>query len=139
MSDPRYPIGKFSYAGPLTAEQKQECLATLSRLPPLARRAARPSDAQLDTPYREAAGRCARWPITSRQPHEFLYSLQAGAHRRRAHHQALHGEPLGRVAREQERPIEVSLALLDSLHERWMLLLRQLTDADWNEPSAIQI
>jgi hypothetical protein len=28
-------------------------------------------------------------------------------------------------------PIEVSLALLDSLHQRWMLMLRNLTDAEW--------
>ena len=29
-------------------------------------------------------------------------------------------------------PIEVSLALLDSLHHRWMLMLREFTDAEWN-------
>ena len=28
-------------------------------------------------------------------------------------------------------PIEVSLALLDSLHQRWMLMLREFTDAEW--------
>src|SRR6266478_3149059 len=28
-------------------------------------------------------------------------------------------------------PVEVSLALLESLHERWVLLLRSLTPADW--------
>jgi len=28
-------------------------------------------------------------------------------------------------------PIEVSLALLDSLHQRWMLMLRELTDGEW--------
>jgi hypothetical protein len=28
-------------------------------------------------------------------------------------------------------PIEVSLALLDSLHRRWMLMLRQFGDAEW--------
>jgi hypothetical protein len=28
-------------------------------------------------------------------------------------------------------PIEVSLALLDSLHQRWMLMLRDFTDAEW--------
>jgi len=36
-------------------------------------------------------------------------------------------------------PHRVSLALLDSLHERWMLLLRQLTDADWKRTFRIQI
>src|SRR5437763_11161363 len=28
-------------------------------------------------------------------------------------------------------PVEVSLALLESLHERWVLLLRSLTPSDW--------
>jgi hypothetical protein len=42
MSDPRYPIGKFSYSGPLTAEQKQQCLTDIEQTPgPLARRAQR--------------------------------------------------------------------------------------------------
>src|SRR5580704_10830483 len=50
-----------------------------------------------------AAGRRARWPITPRQPHELLHAFQAGPHRRRAHHQALHGKSLGRVARGQAR------------------------------------
>jgi len=54
MSDPRYPIGKFSYAGPLTAEQKQECLANIEQAPARLRAALRGlSDAQLDTPYRD--------------------------------------------------------------------------------------
>ena len=33
MSDSRYPIGKFSYAGPLTAEQKQQCLTDIEQTP----------------------------------------------------------------------------------------------------------
>src|SRR5260221_13168087 len=28
-------------------------------------------------------------------------------------------------------PIDVSLALVDSLHQRWMLMLREFTDAEW--------
>jgi len=31
----------------------------------------------------------------------------------------------------KQAPIEVSLALLDLLHQRWMLVLRNMTDADW--------
>ena len=66
MSDPRYPIGKFSYTGPLTAEQKQQCLTDIEQTPARLRAALHGlSDQQLNTPYREAAGRRARWPITS--------------------------------------------------------------------------
>ena len=28
-------------------------------------------------------------------------------------------------------PVDVSLSLLDSLHRRWMLMLRQFGDAEW--------
>jgi DinB superfamily len=28
-------------------------------------------------------------------------------------------------------PVEVSLGLLDSLHQRWMLMLRGMSDAQW--------
>jgi hypothetical protein len=51
MSDPRYPIGKFSYTGPLTAEQKQQCLTDIEQTPARLRAAVRGlSDQQLNTP-----------------------------------------------------------------------------------------
>jgi len=54
MSDPRYPIGKFSYSSPLTAEQKQQYLADIEQTPARLRAALRGlSDQQLDTPYRD--------------------------------------------------------------------------------------
>jgi len=54
MSDPRYPIGKFSYTGPLTAAQKQQCLTDIEQTPARLRTALRGlSDRQLDTPYRD--------------------------------------------------------------------------------------
>ncbi len=33
---------------------------------------------------------------------------------------------------DSKAPIENSLVLLESLHQRWTPLLRNLTDADWN-------
>jgi hypothetical protein len=35
------------------------------------------------------------------------------------------------LAEAKQAPIDVSLALLDSLHQRWMLVLKNLKDADW--------
>ena len=48
-----------------------------------------------------------------------------------AHHQAVHGNLWAELPEAKHAPIEVSLALLDSLHQRWMLMLRKLTDAEW--------
>jgi hypothetical protein len=54
MSDPRYPIGKFSYAGPVTPAQKQQYLTDIEQTPTRLRAALGGlSDQQLDTPYRE--------------------------------------------------------------------------------------
>src|ERR1700758_4544998 len=54
MSDPRFPIGKFSYSGPPTAEEKKQHLDNIEQTPARLREAVRGlSDAQLDTPYRE--------------------------------------------------------------------------------------
>src|SRR5512143_899579 len=54
MNDPRHPIGKFSYSGPLTPEQKRQCLNDIEQTPARLRAAVRGlTDKQLDTPYRE--------------------------------------------------------------------------------------
>ena len=54
MSDPHYPIGKFSYTGPLTAEQKHQCLTDIEQTPARLRAALHGlSDQQLNTPYRD--------------------------------------------------------------------------------------
>jgi hypothetical protein len=54
MPDPRYPIGKFSYTGPLTAEQKKHYLNDIEETPARLRAGLRGlTDEQLDTPYRD--------------------------------------------------------------------------------------
>jgi len=53
-TDPRYPIGKFSFDGALSSQQRQQCLDDLEQTPARIRTALRGlSDAQIDTPYRE--------------------------------------------------------------------------------------
>jgi len=54
MTDPRYPIGKFSNDGPPTPEQKKKMLKNIEQTPAQLRAAiAGLSEAQLDTPYRD--------------------------------------------------------------------------------------
>ncbi len=66
MSDPRYPIGKFSYNGPLTETQKQQYLDDIEQTPARLRAALRGlSDQQLNTPYRDGGWTLRSWPITS--------------------------------------------------------------------------
>ena len=133
MSDPRYPIGKFSYSGPLTAEQKQQCLNNVEQTPSQLRAAVRGlSDSQLDTPYREGG-----WTV--RQVTHHLPDSHMNAYIR--FKLALtEDEPTIKPYMEdrwaqlpdcQSTPLEVSLALLDSLHDRFVRTLRLIKPEEW--------
>ncbi len=101
MTDPRYPIGKFSYTGPLTADQKKQCLDNIEQTPARLREAVRGlSDTQLDTPYRDGGWTVRQVVHHVPDSHMNAYiRFKLGADRRRPNHQALHGRPLGRTAR----------------------------------------
>jgi len=66
------------------------------------------------------------------QPHERIYALQAGAHTEdepavKAYEEAKWAE----LPDSQRVPVEVSLDLLESLHLRWVALLRGMDGADF--------
>ncbi|HEX4499375.1 MAG TPA: putative metal-dependent hydrolase [Thermoanaerobaculia bacterium] len=134
-TDLRFPIGKAEMARELTAEQRLERIARIERMPDHLRAAVAGLDAgQLDTPYRpegwtvrqvvhhvpdshlNAYLRC-KWALTEDEPQIKTYD------------EGLWAElPDSRTV-----PVEVSLALLDSLHKRWMGLLRALSAADFQK------
>jgi len=133
MSDPRYPIGKFSYAGPLTAEQKQQYLTDIEQTPARLRAALRGlSDQQLDTPYRDGGWTPRQVAHHVADSHmnsyiRFKLALTEDEPTIKPYMENLWAE----LPEAKRAPIEVSLALLDSLHQRWMLMLRDFTDAEW--------
>ncbi len=133
MPDPRYPIGKFSYAGPPTPEQKQQYLADIEQTPARLRAALRGlSDQQLDTPYRDGGWTLRQ--VAHHVPDSHMNSYIRFKLALTEDEPTIKGYMEDRWAELPEAshaPIEVSLALLDSLHQRWMLMLRQLTDAEW--------
>jgi len=54
MADPRYPVGTFSFEGPLSEEQKVKFLDDVEQTPARLRAAVQGlSEKQLDTPYRD--------------------------------------------------------------------------------------
>jgi len=135
MSDPRYPIGKFSYSGPLTDEQRQRCLEDIAEAPRRLRAALDGlSDHQLDTPYRDGG-----WTLRQVAHHvpdshmnsyiRFKLALTEQEPTIKPYMENLWAE----LPESRHAPIEVSLVLLDSLHQRWMLVLRQLSAADWKK------
>ena len=133
MPDPRYPIGKFSYSGPPTAEQTQQQLTNIEETPARLRAALGGlSDQQLDTPYRDGG-----WTLRQLAHHvpdshmnayiRFKLALTENDPTIKPYMEGLWAE----LPEAKHAPVELSLALLDSLHQRWMLMLRKLTDAEW--------
>jgi hypothetical protein len=133
MTDPRYPIGKFTYDGPLTDDKKQKCLDDITRAPANLRAAVSGlSPQQLDTPYRPDG-----WTVRQVVHHVPESHMNAYIRFKLA---LTEEEPTIKpyaedrwavLADVRSTPIEVSLILLESLHTRWMHLLGSLAAADW--------
>jgi len=133
MTDLRYPIGKFHFDGPLTPEQKQKSLDDLANAPANLRAAVQGlSPQQLDTPYRPGG-----WTVRQVVHHvpdshmnayiRFKLALTEDEPTIKPYEQQLWAD----LADSKSTPIEVSLTLLDSLHDRWVRLLQSLTPRDW--------
>ncbi|HST11744.1 MAG TPA: bacillithiol transferase BstA [Terriglobales bacterium] len=133
MADPRYPIGKFSFDGSLNDQQKTTYLDDIEQAPARLEAAVRGlSDKQLDTPYRDGG-----WTVRQVVHHvpdshinsymRFKLALTENEPMIRPYMENLWAE----LPEAKTAPIELSLALLSSLHTRWMLMLRAIPQADW--------
>jgi uncharacterized damage-inducible protein DinB len=133
MSDPRYPVGKFHYESSLSPEQQQAFLDEIAKTPVNLRAAVQGlSDAQIDTPYRPGG-----WTVRQVVHHvpdshlnsyvRFKLALTEDAPTIKPYAEDRWAE----LADSKATPIEVSLTLLDSLHDRWVRLLRSLTPEQW--------
>jgi uncharacterized damage-inducible protein DinB len=133
MTDQRYPIGKFRYEGAPSEEQKQQFLEEIAQTPAQLRAAVHGlSDAQLDTPYRPGG-----WTIRQVVHHVPDSHLNSYVRFKLA---LTEDEPAiktyaedrwAELADTKATPVEVSLQLLESLHDRWLRLLRSLEPEDW--------
>jgi hypothetical protein len=133
MTDLGYPIGKFKYEGPTIEDQKPKYLADIEQAPANLRTAIKGlSDEQLDTPYRPGG-----WTVRQVVHHVPDSHLNAYIRFKLA---LTEDEPTikpyaedrwAQLADSQTTPVEVSLAMLDSLHARWVRLLRSLTPEQW--------
>ncbi|HEU4887785.1 MAG TPA: putative metal-dependent hydrolase [Thermoanaerobaculia bacterium] len=133
MTDLRYPIGKFERRDELSADERRAMIDTIAAAPERMREAAAGlSEAQLDTPYREGG-----WTVRQVIHHVPDSHLNAYVRLKLA---LTEDDPLIRPYDEalwadlpdsEKTPIEVSLTLLESLHARWVTLLRSLNEADF--------
>ena len=128
-ADPRYPVGKFEAPASYTPALRSQLIDTLAAQPAQLRTALHGlSPAQLDTPYRDGG-----WTV--RQVAHHVPDSHANAYVRmrlaltedtpsvKPYDEAKWAE----LPDARTMPPEVSLALLDALHARWVVLLRALT------------
>jgi hypothetical protein len=133
MEDLRYPVGEFHFPDSVSAEDLARFIDQISEAPARMRAAiAGLSDAQLDTPYRPGG-----WTVRQLAHHVPDSHINSYVRFRLA---LTEDEPVIKPYEESRwaelpdartAPVEVSLALLENLHARWVPLLRSLSGADW--------
>ena len=133
MTDLRYPVGKFEYQGPLSEAGRSGLIQQIADTPGNLRSATKAlSEAQLDTQYRPGG-----WTVRQVVHHVPDSHLNAYVRFKLA---LTEDEPTIKTYEEarwaelpdtKTTPIEVSLTLLDSLHDRWVRLLRSLDPEQW--------
>jgi uncharacterized damage-inducible protein DinB len=131
--DPRYPIGPFQYQGESTEAQRREFIDRIEKAPSRLREVVEGlSQSQLDTPYRPGG-----WTVRQVVHHvadshmnsfcRFRVALTEDTPSIKGYDQDAWAE----LSDSRTAPVEVSLALLEALHRRWVLLLRSMTPADF--------
>jgi len=133
MTDLRYPIGRFAYSGDSTDGQRLEFIARIEHAPARLRAAvAGLNDKQLDTEYRPGG-----WTVRQVVHHvpdshmnsycRFRLALTEETPTIKGYDEAA----WAKLSDAHTAPIEISLALLESLHARWVRLLRSMAPADF--------
>jgi uncharacterized damage-inducible protein DinB len=132
--DPRYPIGKYELQDNLTDAQRSELIEQIAETAAKVRAAvAGFTEKQFDTPYREGG-----WTVRQLVHHiadshlnayvRFKLAMTEDEPAIKTYEQQLWAEtPDAKTA-----PAELSVALLDGLHQRWALLLRSMSAADFS-------
>jgi len=134
MSDSlRFPVGRFDIKSEPDASARPQLIEQIAETPSRLRAAVRGlSDEQLDTPYRPGG-----WTIRQVVHHVPDSHLNSYLRFKLA---LTEEEPMIRSYMEDRwaeledsriTPLEVSLSLLEALHERWVLLLRSLSTEDF--------
>lgn len=132
MTDPRYPIGKFQWNGPLPETERARCLADIEAAPAKLRTAVSTlSPAQHEQSYRDGG-----WTVRQIAHHLVDADMTFYTRIKLAMTEDI---PLVKTFDEDlwaelpdnfSTPVEVSVQTFELLRERWMHLLRLLTPTD---------
>jgi hypothetical protein len=132
MNDLRYPVGKFAWPETLSRDELDAAIAEIAALPAQLRAAVKGlSPEQLDTPYRDGG-----WTVRQVAHHVPDSHLNSYVRFKLA---LTEDEPVikpydeaawARLA-DSMAAIEPSLKLLEALHDRWVTLMRGMSNAEW--------
>ncbi len=136
-SDPiealRYPIGRFVSPEKISASERAKLIEEIAAAPAALRAAVKGlSEAQLESPYREGG-----WTIRQLVHHVADSHINAYVRMKLA---LTEDEPRITTYMEDKWaelpdsravPLETSLRLLESVQERWVSIMRSMTDAQW--------
>jgi len=129
----RFPVGDFTIDPEVTVEKRAAWIRQMAEAPVKLRAAlAGLSDEQLDTRYREGG-----WMLRQVVHHladahlngfaRFKLALTEDNPPIKTYEETLWAE----TADGRDAPVELSLKLLEALHERWIILLASLREADF--------
>src|SRR4051795_7632117 len=133
MDDLRFPTGKLSIDPHPTAATRRACIDAIAAAPAALRRAVDGlTDPQLDTPYRPDG-----WTVRQVVHHvpdshmnafiRFKLALTEDTPTIKPYDEAAWAQ----LPDATETPVETSMTLLTSLHERWVGLLRAMSPSDF--------
>ncbi len=134
MTDPRYPIGKFQPKPQIDEPERKEAIQNIAETPSKLKAAIKGlTEAQLDTQYREGG-----WTVRQVVHHITDSHMNSYVRVRLA---LTESEPTIKPYEEQlwaelydarNAPVAPSVQMLESLHERWVMLLRSLKPSDFS-------
>jgi DinB superfamily len=126
--DPRYPIGRFEMPAQVSPARRQQAMDEIASTPAKLRAVVKGlNDAQLDTPYR-ADGWTVR-QVVHHVPDSHLNAyvrLKLALTEDNPTIKPYDEAAWAKLADSNSTPIEVSLTLMDSVHDRWDRIWRSL-------------
>jgi uncharacterized damage-inducible protein DinB len=130
--DPRFPLGKFDKST-ISRDRRTEFIQTIADLPQRIRDAVKGLDEkQLDTPYRPGG-----WTVRQTVHHVADSHLNSYVRFKLALTEdgpptiVPYYEDRWAELADSKLPVDVSLALIDGLHQRWATLLTAMSDDDF--------
>lgn len=132
MPDSRYPIGKYE-PKIFSQQQKEQWLADIAFLPKLVEQAIENMDeAQLQTPYREGGWTIIQLVHHIADSHMNAYTrFKLGLTETNPTIKPYDEKAWALLADNDLVPINVSITLLYALHQRFIAMIKDLTDEQW--------